>query len=277
LRTQTSEPFLARGLAVGAACSVAGALAAAVSARPRGGAVIATAGLSLVALTGAWIGANSPHAGWFGALVSHGPRTSGEVALTFDDGPNATATLAVAHVLEAQGAEGTFFLVGKAVVRRPDIARALVRGHHLVADHSYHHDELRWLDPRYTELAATQHAIAAATGRCPAFFRPPHGRHTPLMALVVHRRHMTMTTWDVSVGDWATDDPRAVARRVLRKVRAGSVVDLHDGLDGDVTTDRASLAPAVSLILDGLRARHLRPVRLDELLGRPGYLVTDRC
>ena len=82
---------------------------------------------------------------------------------------------------------------------------------------------------------------------------------------------MTMVTWDASAGDWATHDAALVARRILRKVRPGSIIDLHDGLDGNLVADRSVLVRALPRILDGLRARGLHPVRLDLLLGKAPY------
>ena len=237
--------------------------------------VAAVAALTTLASATAWTGANSPSAGWFGSLVSHGPRTSRQVALTFDDGPNAGATLAVRDLLDAAGVKGTFFTVGKALDARPDLSRALLEDGHLLGDHSYQHDSLRWLDPRYPELRRTQEAFGRNLGLCPALFRPPHGQHTPFMAWAVHRAGMTMVTWDVSAADWATDDANEVARRVLAHVRPGSIIDLHDGLDGHVEADRSVVVRALPAILDGLRRRSLDPVRLDELVGRRGYL--RRC
>jgi peptidoglycan-N-acetylglucosamine deacetylase len=224
-------------------------------------------------LVGAWVGANSASATWFGALTSHGPRDRPWVALTFDDGPNATATLAIKNILDAYGVKATFFTVGKALDARPDISRALLADGQLLGNHSYHHDSVGWLDPSYPELARTQRAFRRDLSICPALFRPPHGQHTPFMAWVVHRSGMHMVTWDVSVGDWAASDPRVIVSRVLARVRPGSIIDLHDGLDGRVGVDRSVLVKAMPAILDGLRARGLQPVTLDRLLGVPGYLA----
>jgi peptidoglycan/xylan/chitin deacetylase (PgdA/CDA1 family) len=235
-------------------------------------AIVTTAVVVLVAAT-AWTGANSPSVDWFGQTVSHGPRNKGEVALTFDDGPNATTTLAVRDLLDGDGVKGTFFSVGKAVEQRPDISRALVADGQLVGNHSFHHDSWRWLDPWYPELARTEHVVAALLGVCPAFYRPPHGQHDPFMAHVVSRAGMQMVTWDVSAGDWATTDADLVARRVLSQVRPGSIIVLHDGLDGHVNVDRTVVVRALPKILAGLRQRGLKPVRLDVLLGAPGYLA----
>ena len=240
----------------------------------RAGTALAVAIVATPLLIGAWIGANSHTMGWFGSQVGHGPRDRREVALTFDDGPNDSATLAIASILEARGTTGTFFVVGRAVQARPETARRLVERGHLLGNHSFRHDAKGWLDPRYPELMRTQRAIKAATGTCPAFYRAPHGQHTPLLARVVHAHGLIMIGWDASAGDWATKSPGVVARRILRKVRPGSIIDLHDGLDGNPKADRSVLVRALPLILDGLEQRHLVPVRLDALLDRRGTLAT---
>ena len=227
-----------------------------------------------VAVAGAvvWQGANTHTGNWFGHQVAHGPRTDNRVALTFDDGPNSTATVPIRDLLDARGVKGTFFLVGKAVAARPDLARALVARGHLVANHSYRHDSRAWLDPRYPELAMTQRVVDRDLGVCPAFYRPPHGQHTPLLARVVHRHGLTMVGWDVSAGDWNAHSAAHLAERIVAKARPGSIIDLHDGLDGRVDADRTVLVAALPPILDGLAAKGLQPVRLDDLLARPGYL-----
>ena len=249
----------------------------AVNRRQRSAASGATVGVGVVAatwaiLTMSWVAANTPTVNWFGGTVSHGPRGTNEVAITFDDGPDDPFTLEVRDILDAHGVKGTFFTVGKALDARPDISRALFDDGHLLGDHSYHHDYWRWLDPRYPELDRTQDAFERNLGVCPGFFRPPHGQRTPFMSWLVHRRDMTMVTWDVSAADWSSHDGARVAADVLERTRPGSIILLHDGIDGTVHADRSVLLTALPLILDGLKERSLQPVRLDELLGQPGYV-----
>jgi peptidoglycan/xylan/chitin deacetylase (PgdA/CDA1 family) len=275
LFTQTKERDLVILLAVVAGLGVAVVAGGVIGFRSRrwrrsriAGAAIAVVGMLLV---GGWIGANSPTETWLGPIVSHGDRKRPFVALTFDDGPNVHETLVVAHILDSFGVKGTFFTVGKALDKRPDISRALLADGQLLGDHSYHHDEWRWLDPRYPELERTQATFHKRLGICPSFYRPPHGQHTPFMSYQLARKHMTMVGWDDSAGDFATTNGRAVARRILEQVRPGSIVDLHDGLDGDLTADRSVLTVALPIILRGLEARGLHAVRLDQLLGVTGY------
>lgn len=241
------------------------------TARRRGTPIVIAGAVLTVALV-AWVGCNDPTVQWFGHVVTHGSRTDPRVAITFDDGPDDPFTLQISAVMDAHGVKGTFFEVGKAVDARPDIARSLLADGHLLGNHSFHHDYWRWLDPRYPELDRTQDAFRTQLGVCPAFFRPPHGQRTPFMLAHVSSKGMHTVTWDVSASDWTSTDGQAVARGILDHVKPGSIVLLHDGLDGTVTADRTVLLEALPLILDGLRAKGLQPVRLDELLGQPGYL-----
>jgi peptidoglycan/xylan/chitin deacetylase (PgdA/CDA1 family) len=225
----------------------------------------------VVAGTTMYFGASTVSASWFGGGVTHGSRSSRLVALTFDDGPNAATTLPLMQMLDANHVKATFFIVGKALDAYPTIVQALVDDGQLVGNHSYHHDQWRWLDPSYPELDRTQDAFARHKLPCPAWYRPPHGQRTPFIARIVHQHHMRMVLWDTAAGDWATNDAQLIARRVLAHVRGGSIVLLHDGLDGNPQANRKVILRAMPLILAGLKAKGLQPVRLDRLLGGPAY------
>ncbi|MCU1468823.1 MAG: polysaccharide deacetylase [Actinomycetia bacterium] len=230
--------------------------------------------IAVSGLTG-YFGASTVGATWFGGGVVHGPRASDQVAITFDDGPDVSATPAILKILDAAKVKGSFFVVGKTLDQSPQVVRGLVADGQLVGNHSYHHDDWRWLDPRYPELERTQKAFAREIGTCPVWFRPPHGQRTPLMARVVKDHDMRMAMWDVAVSDRGKNDPNAIAAKVLASVKGGSIIDLHAGLDGTSTAHRAAVVAALPLILDGLRTRGLHPVRLDQLVGGPAYQSCD--
>jgi peptidoglycan/xylan/chitin deacetylase (PgdA/CDA1 family) len=236
--------------------------------RPRrAAAVIGSVMVLYLAFAVFWVGSTAPSVQWFGALTSHGSRNSNMVAITFDDGPNPPYTEQIAGILESYGVRGTFFEVGKAVVQAPGTTQRLFQAGHLVGNHSYTHGNFTYLDPAYPELAQTQRAIQQAGGSCPAVFRPPHGTHTPFMSRVVTDAGMRLVTWDVSAKDWIETDPDALARNILAKVKPGSIILLHDGLNGNIGADRSVVVQALPKILDGLKAKGYEVVRLDVLLG----------
>jgi peptidoglycan/xylan/chitin deacetylase (PgdA/CDA1 family) len=255
----------------------AGTLIAAGRAKTRASSIRASRWLSAaVVLYGGfavfWVGSTAPTVTWFGSLHSHGPRNGNEVALTFDDGPNPPFSLEVADILQQYGAHGTFFEVGKAVVERPDISKELMARGEVLANHSYYHGAFSYLDPRYPELKQTQAAFRDHVGVCPALFRPPHGTHTPFMSHDVTSDGMTLVTWDVSAQDWIETDSQRLAENILKKVKPGSIILLHDGIDGNIGADRSVVLGALPLILQGLKERGLTPVTLDKLLNVPAYL-----
>lgn len=248
---------------------------AAAAGTPRDGraprVVLTAVGVAAVGLL-AWTGANDPQLSWFGPVTSNGDRASNRVALTFDDGPNGAYSLGIADILEAHGTRGTFFMVGKAIDADPATAEALRARGHLLGNHSYHHDYVRWLDPRYPELGRTQDAFERQLGACPVLYRPPHGQRTPFISAQVAADGMQTITWDVSGMDWSLTDGAEVARRILDRVRPGSIILLHDGLDGNVGANRQVVLDALPIILDGLEERGLQPVGLDELVGADAQL-----
>ena len=169
--------------------------------------------------------------------------------------------------------KGTFFEVGKAIDAEPQITRALYEHGQLLGNHSYHHDQWRWLDPRYPELERTQQAFRRAIGTCPAYYRPPHGDRTPFIAHVVSDHHMRIVMWNVSAGDWADEErahdrPRIVQRREAgRDHPAARRARRHP----DRRPDRAGAGAARSSSTACARSTST-PVGLDQLIGGPAYI-----
>ena len=180
------------------------------------------------------------------------------------------------QILDAAHVHGTFFVVGQALVRAAaDRARARIATGTSSANHSYHHDEWRWLDPRYPELERAQVAFQREIGTCPAWFRPPNGERTPFMARVVRQHGMRMAMWDVSATATGTTNDRAtiVAPGAARRARAARSSTCATASTARRPPTGQQLVGALPAILDGLRAMHLEPVRLDELVGGPAYTV----
>jgi cellulose synthase/poly-beta-1,6-N-acetylglucosamine synthase-like glycosyltransferase/peptidoglycan/xylan/chitin deacetylase (PgdA/CDA1 family) len=88
------------------------------------------------------------------------------IALTFDDGPDPTWTPKVLKVLDEYGAHGTFFVVGAAVARHPELAKDIVDDGNELGLHTFTHPNLQRIAPwrRKLEFSSTQTAIARATG-----------------------------------------------------------------------------------------------------------------
>jgi peptidoglycan/xylan/chitin deacetylase (PgdA/CDA1 family) len=212
-----------------------------------------------------------PGSGWFIATVTHGPRAIGAVALTFDDGPDPEVTPAVLDELKRRGARATFFVIGKALAAHPELGRRIAAEGHALANHSWQHSYLQnfrlqvW---QTAEIGRAEHAIEAVTGHGSArLYRPPVGMKTGDQARAIGALGLKVIAWSVHSRDTVDPEPASMARRVLRNIRGGDIVLLHDG--DRVPGRRRSCPAAVRLILDGLHARGLRAVTVPELLGQP--------
>ncbi len=179
----------------------------------------------------------------------HGPRDRPRIALTFDDGPGAD-TPALLAALAAAGAPATIFLHGRAVRAQPAAVGAIRAGGHELGNHALTHVPLRGRPARAAAEALATRALARAPLR---WWRPPYGAGGGLPG-------PALVGWDVDPRDWERPGTDAIAARVLRAARPGSIVLLHDGRG-----DRGQTVGAVPAIVDGLRAAGLEPVRLSAL------------
>src|SRR4051812_48401479 len=97
-----------------------------------------------VGLTAAGIasyGAIAPESELFGKTL-HRLGDPKQLALTFDDGPNDPHTLHLLDVLAKHDVKVTFFLIGKHVAAKPDIARRIAAAGHAIGNHTYTHPNL---------------------------------------------------------------------------------------------------------------------------------------
>ena len=60
-------------------------------------------------------------------------------ALTFDDGPHPEYTPLLLNILERYQARATFFMIGDAAQRHPDLVRQVAQGGHAIGNHSWDH------------------------------------------------------------------------------------------------------------------------------------------
>ncbi len=191
------------------------------------------------------------------------------VKLSFDDGPG-PSTLALLEVLDRNGCNAIFFVLGANLERQPDLAvRILERGHAL-GNHGWSHARPDGLsgDALMQEVEATDALILAAyeSARVPSPdvipLRLPYGLQDgdPRLATLCRlgRPHVG---WTMLVDDWQRSQPapQVLTKAMLAHVDAQSdlgeeaVFCLHDG--SRHREARPSTVAAVGLLFDALRAR----------------------
>jgi peptidoglycan-N-acetylglucosamine deacetylase len=153
------------------------------------------------------------------------------VALTFDDGPHPEGTPAVLDLLARAGHVATFFLIGEQVELRPELAREIVSQGHLVAVHGYRHRLQSRLGSHQlrADLDRALQTIQSATGARPEHHRPPYGVYSPAGLRHAVGSGLKPLLWSRWGKDWRRfTNPRRIAARATRNLRAGDVILLHD-------------------------------------------------
>lgn len=189
----------------------------------------------------------------------------GEVALTIDDGPDPVVTPQVLDLLDAHRVHATFFCIGRNVDLYPDLARDIVRRGHAVENHGQHHGwhfAFQGTGGLTRELAAAQQTIAGVTGAVPHFFRAPAGLRSPLLDPVLCRVGLRLASWTRRGFDTVRRDPDAVRRRLLRNLRAGDILLLHDGNAARTAAGAPVILEVLPHVLAAIRAAGLKPVTL---------------
>jgi peptidoglycan/xylan/chitin deacetylase (PgdA/CDA1 family) len=151
------------------------------------------------------------------------------LALTFDDGPG-PYTSDLLDTLVRHHARATFFALGVSAAAQPYLLKRMHAEGDLIGNHTWSHRDLTTLPPSKTadEITRCENAISQATGTAPMMMRAPYGAIDGQVEAVARRLGLTIVRWDVQPDDLATDDPAAIAKRVIGEARRGAIIMLHD-------------------------------------------------
>ena len=190
-----------------------------------------------------------------------------DVALSFDNGPDAEVTPRVLDVLAERNVKAHFFVLGRQLEDPGGLAlvvRALREGH-VVGNHSFTHSVPLGDDPRpdvvQREIVATERLLEPLAIHGPRLFRPfggggvlgPHLLQPAAVRYLVEHEY-SCVLWNSVPRDW--DDPHGWPARAHADCRASEHVSmvLHDVpgacLDELGTWLDEALARGVRFVLD---------------------------
>jgi len=152
--------------------------------------------------------------------------------LTFDDGPWPGGTPAVLDVLRAHGVRATFFVIGRNVLRCPELVARMAGEGHAVGNHSHAHPLVGWLrGVAYwrDQIERADDAVVRAGVVRPVLFRPPMGVATRAVREAAAGCGKSFVLWNRRAVDGIPTTARAIVRRLL-PCAAGDVLLMHDGV-----------------------------------------------
>ena len=203
------------------------------------------------------------------ALIA--PRRPGELALTFDDGPNAIWTPRLLDILARHGVQATFFVLGSRAATEPALVRRIVAEGHLIGNHSWSHLNLALTAAGRVrdELLRSKETLEEISSRPVKFFRPPFGARRPMVLRAARDLGMTPVLWNAMTSDWKEPSAEKIAARLKLKIdrlerrgRAANIV-LHDGSHSETAANRGPSVAAVEKLVLRYKPTH-RFVTLDK-------------
>jgi peptidoglycan-N-acetylglucosamine deacetylase len=177
------------------------------------------------------------------------------LSLTFDDGPNETFTPQILDVLARANVKATFFVLGSAVERSPELARRIVADGHRVANHSWDHANLTAVDADVLdeEIDKTTAVITAVTGVTPRCLRPPFGKTNDAVRVAARASGLAIANWSKDTRDYERPGVRSIVARAIEGAVPGGVILFHDS-----GPDVSQTVAALPAIITGIQKRGLR-------------------
>ena len=220
----------------------------------------------------------APQSQIFGATVASGsdPR---QLALTFDDGPNDPHTLRLLDVLAKHQVNATFFLIGRFVRQRPEIARRIAAEGHVIGNHTETHPLLilKTLARARRELRECRQALTEAVGEHSNLFRTPYGGRRPDVLRMVREEGMVPVMWSVTCYDWQPASAAFVEAKAVRQISKqadrGNILLLHDGGHHKMGEDRAHTVAATERLIRRYRGEGYEFVTVPQMMGQNGAAI----
>jgi len=204
--------------------------------------------------------------------ITHVSTNDNVAALTFDDGPHPEFTPCVLDLLKKYDAHATFFMIGKAAERHPDLVKKVAENGNAIGIHSWDHPSFPSITSRERrkQILACSNAVAPYGCR---LFRPPFAHQTLMSRIDALILRHKVIAYNVHALDWERRDAAWIAGELEKKTVRGSIILLHDSLwsvSVDGAQDRFPMLSGLDMFLTKVKGQ-FRFVTIPELLklGRP--------
>jgi peptidoglycan/xylan/chitin deacetylase (PgdA/CDA1 family) len=198
---------------------------------------------------------------WYPGCLYQVPTQARLVGLTIDDGPDPVSTPLILDELRRHDARATFFLITDRLRGRERLVRRLVAEGHELGNHFTQDRPSIRLSPAAFEADLLQaHRALAPWGQL-LWARPASGWYSQAMIQVMRRHGYRCALGSVYPFDAAIPSSAWAERYVLRNVRPGAIIVLHDAGGRGRRT-----AKVLAGVLPELRRRGYRVVSLSELV-----------
>ncbi|MCK4653542.1 MAG: polysaccharide deacetylase family protein [Candidatus Cloacimonetes bacterium] len=197
------------------------------------------------------------------AIIRHGNRQEQSIALTFDDGPDPVYTGKILDILEKNKIKATFFVTGKKALEHPELVKRIFSKGHEVGNHSFSHKSLIFKSASFIrkEIEQTDEILRNLGIEGNIHFRPPYGRMLLTTFILLLRLRKKVVLWDNNPKDYKCSSSKEIVSKVLKKLKQGSIIVLHDG-----AKNRTDTVKAIEILIPELLKRDYMFKTISELI-----------
>ena len=154
--------------------------------------------------------------------------------------------------------------------------RDLVKAKHVVGNHTLTHPLLTFKtsDELKAEFTGCTNALTDAIGEHSNLFRPPFGGRRPAVLRMARHMGLEPIMWNVTAYDWQATSAEQIEQKVIRRVRGGNVILLHDGGHKGFGADRSYTVMATDRLISRYKSEGYEFVTIPEMMGRQLSVVS---
>lgn len=190
-----------------------------------------------------------------------------EIALTFDDGPDAKYTNDLLDILKKYEVKCTFFLIAEKALKNKNIFQRMVKEGHVVALHSLNHRSA-WLSSPWQTKKDFQKSlkIFESLGYELKLTRPPWGTFNLFTQYYAEKHHLQTILWSLNAQDWSRKTTsEEIIEKIVDRVTAGDIIVLHDSNGAQGAPART--LKAVDVIIPQLQSSGFEFVTINQKVG----------
>jgi len=195
--------------------------------------------------------------------ISHGSRSTPQVALTFHGAGDKAMANKLLGILKSTQTPVTVFAVGAWLKADNSIAKQILDDGHDLGNHTMNHLQSKTLSATKldSEISGCATELISLIGNHGKFFRPSGTQYSTALIrkTAIKYGYKKCISYDVDSHDYQDVGKAAVVKNVMGTVKNGSIVSLHFGHQDTID--------ALPTLLTQLHAKGLAPVTLSTMLG----------
>lgn len=198
-----------------------------------------------------------------GEPIRHVKTTEKVVALTFDDGPDVPYTQQILDVLNKNGVKATFFVLGGNAKANPNIIKEMMSEGHELGNHTMYHDKMKGksVEKISSDIQSVDTILKNLGYQKDIPFRAPFGITSDNLKIALQKLNKDHVLFTFLPQDWTNISAQQIYDNVMKEMRPGLIITLHDG-----GKRRDNTVKATEMLITNLKGQGYRFVTVSELL-----------